>query len=39
MDEEDSDDNEEMEEAHVLVPQRRVCDPAVAPPLALDPGI
>ena len=33
MNKEDSDDNEEMEEAHVRVPQRRVRGPAVAPTL------
>ena len=39
MDEEDSDDNEEMEEALVRVPQRIVRGPVVAPQLALDPGM
>jgi len=39
MDEEDSDDNEEMDEAPVRVRQRRVCGPAVALSLALDPGM
>ena len=34
---EDSDDNEEMEEAPVRIPQRIVRGPAVAPQLALDP--
>jgi len=37
--EEDSDNNEEMEETPVRVPQIIVRGPAVAPPLALDPGI
>ena len=39
MNEEDSDDNEEMGEAPVRIPQRRVRGLAVAPPLALDPGM
>ena len=39
MNDEDSDDNEEMGEALVRVPQRRVRNPVVAPPLALDPGM
>jgi len=38
INDEDLDDNEEMEEAPVRVPQRRVRGPAVAP-LALDPGM
>ena len=38
-DEEDSDDNEEMDEAPVLVSQRRVRSLALAPSLALDPGM
>ena len=37
VNEEDSDDNEEMEIAPVRVPQRIVRGPAVTPPLALDP--
>ena len=37
VNEEDSDDNEEMEEAPVRVPNRIVRGPAVDPPLALDP--
>ena len=39
MNDEDSDDHEEMGEAPVRVPQRRLRGPAVAPPLALDPGM
>ena len=35
IDEEDSDDNEEMKEAHARTPYRRVPGPAVAPQLAL----
>jgi hypothetical protein len=37
--EEDSDDNEEMAEVQVRVPQRMARGPAVAPQLALDPGM
>jgi len=39
VDEEDSDDNEEMDEAPARVPQRKLRGLAVAPPLALNPGM
>jgi len=39
IDEEYSDDDEEMEEEHVRVPQRIVRGPALVPPLALNPGM
>ena len=39
VNEEDSDDNEEMEDVPVRVPHRRARGPAVAPQLALDPGM
>jgi hypothetical protein len=39
VNEEDSDDNEEMEEVPVRVPQRKARGPAVVPQLALDPGM
>ena len=39
IEEEDSDENEEMDEAFVRVPQRRVRGPVVTPPLTLDPGM
>ena len=39
VNEEDSDDNEEIEEVPVRFPQRMARGPAVAPQLALDPGM
>jgi len=39
VNEEDSDDNEEMEEVPVRIPRGRARGPAVAPQLALDPGM
>ena len=39
INEEDSDDNEDMDEAPVPVSQRRVRGPTVVPSLALDPGM